>query len=315
MDENTIDMVDRISMLPELCCIYHGFCEQNISAHTLNIRTSLFEPKEVKIVEDCVASVLKKGVHVLGFLMGYTDLKDLPKVRLPDTLLSASLLTSLYICDYELPLSLMVDGVKLESLKLLNLVLVVIDEGVIEHLIAGSPLLREISLSYCHGLTTFNVCIHHNLQKDKIYCKSRLERIDINIEAPNLRYFIIMNIKNIAPSMNMVSCQKLTTFCYQGPPLESFTNILSSFPVIENFSLWLPSYCKNLKLSNHSLRRLELHSHCDSEDIHINTLNLLLFECYDDLTFTPSLGDYSYPLKACMECHTNECDDPFGSRS
>ncbi|GJV10698.1 F-box domain containing protein [Tanacetum coccineum] len=109
------------------------FCKQNISAHTLDIVVDLKNLEQVKNFGRCLELIIEKGVQVLVIDVAYWG-KNLPMLRLPNTLLSASLLTSLTLNTCELPSSLMVGVVKFKSLKLLSLANILIDEGVIEYL-------------------------------------------------------------------------------------------------------------------------------------------------------------------------------------
>ncbi|GKA58050.1 F-box domain containing protein [Tanacetum coccineum] len=163
------------------------------------------------------------------------------------------------------------------------------------------------TLDLCYGFKAFCIKRHHNLQKVEIYSSSGIERIDV--DAPNLSYFLLENHTGKAPSMSLDSCKKLTTFCYCGFPLKRFNDLLSNFPFIENVSLNLSSPVDNLKLSHNFLRRLELQSDCDLEEIDLNTPNLRLFEYYDRYcgANAPSLyWKHSSMWKGCMKCVTHD---------
>ncbi|GKB87258.1 F-box domain containing protein [Tanacetum coccineum] len=178
------------------------FCEQNISAHTLNISAEIINLEQRELFGRCLDSVLEKGLQMMQIQFVYHP-GNLPLLRLPNTLLSASSLTSLTLHKCELPSSLMDDDVKFKSLRLLSLSHIPIDEGVIEYLTKGCPILEEIYLRYCSGFKTFCVKRHQNLLKVDIYCHSRflLERIDV--DAPNLIYFLLQsnNYKDESPSI------------------------------------------------------------------------------------------------------------------
>ncbi|GKB13922.1 F-box domain containing protein [Tanacetum coccineum] len=87
-----------------------------------------------------------------------------PIFRLPDILLSVSSLTSLKLCNCEWPSSLMVNGVKFKSLKLLRLEYLRLDEEVIKILTTGCPLLEELTVIDCSGFKRFCVYGLQNLQ-------------------------------------------------------------------------------------------------------------------------------------------------------
>nr|GEW94286.1 F-box domain, leucine-rich repeat domain, L domain-like protein [Tanacetum cinerariifolium] len=107
---------------------------------------------------------------------------------LPNILSSMSTLKSLKISDcVMLPLSLMVGVVNFKSLKVLWLTRVPLNLPVIKQLSASCPLLEELVVECCYGLTEF--CVHGQLQNLKTlrfsdYNENGTETIDI--EAPNL---------------------------------------------------------------------------------------------------------------------------------
>ncbi|PWA69255.1 F-box domain, Leucine-rich repeat domain, L domain-like protein [Artemisia annua] len=282
------------------------FCKQNISAHTLDISAKMKNLEQIEIFERCLVSVIEKGVQVLVIDVEYWD-KNLPMFRLPNTLLSASSLTSLTLNKCELPSSLMVGIVKFKSLKLLSLTKLSIDEGVIEYLTKSCPILEVICLKYCYGFKTFCVQRHHNLQKVEIYYRSRLERIDV--DAPNLGYFLLENDKDKAPYMSLASCTNLQTFFYHGFPIKNFSDFLSNFPFIETLSIKFSSHVTNLKWSNHFLflRILQLSLDYDLEEIDLNAPNLHFFEYCGRIcsrNFAKLLRKDSSLAKKSMKCST-----------
>ncbi|PWA79581.1 F-box domain, Leucine-rich repeat domain, L domain-like protein [Artemisia annua] len=133
--------------------------------------------------------------------------------RVPNIFLSASRLMSLKIRECELPLSLMVDVVKFESLKLLFLRTVPLNDEVIKSLTTSFPLLETLVVEFCYGFKRFCIFGHQSFQQVKIRIRCELERIDI--EATNLDYLYIEDLFGRgAPSMNLTSCKKLTTLSY-----------------------------------------------------------------------------------------------------
>ncbi|GJS31374.1 F-box domain containing protein [Tanacetum coccineum] len=151
--------------------------------------------------------------------------------------------------------SLIVDVVKFKSLKVLDLYSINIDEEVIKYLTTCCPLLEEFSVRCCYGLKFFYVYGHRYLQKVWIDYLYQVERIDI--EAINLCNLILIDLQGRdAPSVNVASCEKLTTLYYinlHTPKSKGVSEILSNFPFIENMSLHIPHHC-NMKLSSPSLK-------------------------------------------------------------
>lgn len=205
-----------------------------------------------------------------------------PKYRVSNKLLSASSLTSLTLRDCELPSSLMVDAIKLKSLKHLRLEKVPVDEEMIEFLTTSCPLLEKFIVEFCRGLKAFCVYGLQNLQTVEFCYYHGLKRV--SIDAPNLCFLLLMRSDGVeAPCLNVSSCKKLTTVYYYGNPSPkrrglADSDFSSNFPYLETLFLNLPVLCKSLKLSSHSLRTFVLHSECDLDELDINTPNLLSFD-------------------------------------
>ncbi|MFS7955089.1 putative leucine-rich repeat domain superfamily [Helianthus anomalus] len=182
----------------------------------------------------------------------------MPTYILPNILLSVSVLESLIISGCELPSSFMVDPLKFKSLIQLQLEYVHIDDEMINYLTTSCPLLKEFSLSSCHGFKRFCVNGHQNLKLLNIDCDSQVEMIDI--ETPNL---VGLTVRDTAgrgpPGMKVASCKNLTSVTYIG--------------------------CNTLKLSSHSLRKLVIDSEFDLEEIELSTPNLGLFIYSNPLSF------------------------------
>ncbi|PWA40453.1 F-box domain, Leucine-rich repeat domain, L domain-like protein [Artemisia annua] len=284
------------------------FCkQQNVRAHTFILVTTLEHPAEIDIINRCLGLILMRGVKVL--VIDIVCLPSLRMYRLPNILLNASSLKCLKIYKSELPKpsSLMVDVVKFKSLKELELVCVPLNEEIIKRLTTSCPLLEILIVQNCYGFNRFSVYGHQNLQKVWIYFGGELERIDI--EAPNMFYLFLMDLRNKgAPSMNLASCKKLITLAYFGnPSLTSnyLTNFLSNFPILENLLLDLPDKYNNkkLRLSSHSLKKFVLNSELELEEIDINAPNLHLFYYQGRSHNTLPSPRNLYLSSERMECH------------
>ncbi|XP_035839226.1 F-box/LRR-repeat protein 25 isoform X1 [Helianthus annuus] len=287
----------RESFFKYVECTTSRFCHQNLTAHRLTLYVTIRNPAELDIVNRCLGLLLVIGVKELSMSMS-----AMPKYRLPNTLLSVSVLKSLSIYNCELPSSLMHDGVvKFKSLISLQLQNVRIDEEVIKYITTGCPLLQWFEMRCCYGFKRFCVYQHQNLQRVGLVGTS-VEIIDI--EAPNLYNFYLAakNAGRRPPKLNLASCKKLTSVTYEGYPSPNSNGFLSNFPFVENLNLFTSCEGNNLKLSSHSLRTLELFTDFDLEKIELSTPNLDLFiYCNDDYGW---VGVRQLPhLKACMGCY------------
>ncbi|XP_076903621.1 F-box/LRR-repeat protein 25-like [Bidens hawaiensis] len=286
------------------------FCRQNLTARRLTLITTIHEPTELDVVTRCLELVLKNGVEEL--VIDVTDSPDSLKYRLPNTLLSVSVLKLLNISGCELPSSLLVDVVRFKSLIVLKLRGVNIDDEVIKCLSISCPLLQTLVIIKCIGLNSFCVSRHQSLRCVRIDYNTPVKRIDI--EAPNLSYLDVTNTnKEGAPQMKLASCQRLANVSYGSCApllrnLNRFTDFLSNFPFVENFRLMAPSKGNSLKLSSHSLRRLMVHSVCNLEDIELNTSNLELFVYSCSLLDLSMVRNLAH-LKASMQCYPHDSAD------
>ncbi|KAK9071470.1 hypothetical protein SSX86_010039 [Deinandra increscens subsp. villosa] len=221
------------------------FFHQNITAQKLSFKVTLREPAEVDTVNKCLELVLQNGVRKLEILVIISSESPMPTYRLPNILLSVSVLESLTIVGCELPSSLMVDIVNFTSLTHLTLVHIRIDDEMIKHLTTGCPLLQ------------------------------------IDVEATNLSILSLTDLYGRGtPRMNVASCKKLTMVFYRGlslPNSNGLSDFISMFPFVENLYLSTTYICNILKLSSQSLRILVVRLICDLEKIELNTPNLVAF--------------------------------------
>ncbi|KAI7734679.1 hypothetical protein M8C21_009097, partial [Ambrosia artemisiifolia] len=296
------------------------FCHHNIPAQKLRLIKFLGEPADLDIVDRCLKRLLRNGVKKLViYLHNFSDdqvsgsdsdsdspsASDMPRYRLPNTLLSVSVLTSLTVFGCELPSSLMLDAPSFKSLIKLKLDNVYLNDEVITYLVASCPLLRVFKIRGCHGFKRFSVHGHQHLREVDISFDTPVERIDI--EAPNLSELTIADEEfSGQPQMNLASCEKLTSVYYEGSPLPNSNGVndfLSNFPFIENLVFYTTYSRDNLNLSSHSLRTLVLSADFDFDEIELSTPNLGLFiyPCSDRHS---GLGISHLPhLNACMRCY------------
>ncbi|GJZ30418.1 F-box domain containing protein [Tanacetum coccineum] len=167
------------------------FCrQQNVKiAHTFKLLTLVEDNTKLDFIDKYIELILLRGVKALDICFMKSRFSICPPMYcLPNILSSMSTLTSLKISDcVMLPSSLMVGVVNLKSLKVLGLTRVPLNLHVIKRLSASSPLLEELVVECCYGLTEF--CVDGRLQNLKKlrfigYKKNGIETIDI--EAPNL---------------------------------------------------------------------------------------------------------------------------------
>nr|GEV24859.1 hypothetical protein [Tanacetum cinerariifolium] len=242
--QNILDMflmyVDRTAL---------RFHEQNFtSAHILKFRTWIMKPTQVDLINQCLGLILMKGVKVLE--IDISD--DEPLYRVPNIVLSASSLTSLDLHKYELPSSIMVDGIKFKSLRQLDLHRVPLNEEVIKHLTTSCPLLEKLVVEHCPGFKFFMI-YGQNLQEVKFFYNHVVEKI--SIEAPNLCNLGVADLEiRGAPSMDLATCKNLKmlnlgwlTF----PTFYGFADLLSSFPLLETLFLSLLGHCNSLSSRAH----------------------------------------------------------------
>ncbi|KAK1440545.1 hypothetical protein QVD17_06374 [Tagetes erecta] len=298
------------------------FCLHNVAAHRLKIITTLQEPAELDILNTCVESLLKKGVTELAIGIGYSSQSAaMPKYRLPDILLSVSMLKSLTIRDCDLPSSFIVDDLKFKSLIRLTLENVTIDDKVIKHLTTTCPLLQVLQIRNCYGFKIFGIYGHQSLEKVFIMQSTRVERIDI--EAPNLAYLLVADKYGRGSlQMNLTSCKQLTRVSYFGYLVTNSSgcsDFLSNFPFVENLFLVTRNKGNNLKLSSPTLKTLVLHSNYDLENIEFTTPNLVLFVYSSSFCLLrPQMTHWLSPqggqflddtqithLKSCMQCYVD----------
>ncbi|MFS7955100.1 putative F-box domain, leucine-rich repeat domain superfamily, F-box-like domain superfamily [Helianthus anomalus] len=281
------------------------FYHQDLTAYRFRIKATLEAPAELDIVNRCLELLLKKGVTKLVIDITNSSESVIPKYRLPNILLSVSVLKYLTIRGCDLPSSLLVDALKFKSLIYLELEHVYMDEEAIKYLTASCPLLQVLRVFYCHGFKRFCVYGHQNLQSVTIYSDSLLEKIDI--EAPKLCRLVVLDYhRRGPPQITLASCKKLRTVAYCGYPLANsngFTDFLSNLQFIKKLVLVTKYKYNNLKLSSNSLRTLVLNLEFDLEEIEFSTPNLDLFIYSCDPWYIRHATSHLPHLKACMRCY------------
>ncbi|XP_071708579.1 F-box/LRR-repeat protein At5g02910-like [Rutidosis leptorrhynchoides] len=267
------------------------FRNQNFYLHTFKLIAELRESRDVDTIDECLGLILKKCLQVLVIDVGrmiYVA-NRMPRYRLPDILLSISSLTSLTIKQCDLPSSLIIDGVKFKSLKVLELVGVRINEEMINYLTTCCPLLERLYVLWCDGFTKF--CVYGNQNLREVWIEYGMEVKRIDIEAPNLSHlFIFKWCQTRDPCMNLAKCKKLTTLIFTYLNTKLLSEFSTRFPFIENLILYNPIGCNNLTFSSDSLRTLALYSRCKLENIKIDAPKLLFFK-------------YSHPHSYSMSSH------------
>ncbi|XP_035830830.1 putative F-box/LRR-repeat protein At3g58920 [Helianthus annuus] len=118
------------------------FYHQNLTAYRFRFKATLEAPAELDIVNRCLELLLKKGVTKLVIDITNPSESVMPKYRLPNIVLSVSVLKYLTIRGCDLPSSLLIDALKFKSLIYLELEHVYIDDEVIKYLTASCPLLQ-----------------------------------------------------------------------------------------------------------------------------------------------------------------------------
>jgi hypothetical protein len=143
--------------------------------------------------------------------------------------------------------------INLPSLKKLSLVGVVIDDQMIQNLVAGSPV---ISIGSCFGLKT----IHFSgLPKVKaIQLESNDELKTVELETSNLCYLCIKQME--AFKINMVACKNLKILKLKAGCItdKCLNYCISQLPLIEYLSLSRCYMLERIKISSHCLKTLYL---------------------------------------------------------
>ncbi|MFS7955223.1 putative leucine-rich repeat domain superfamily [Helianthus anomalus] len=162
----------RISHLADF--IHHHIFSFSFTPPTVLVRMSVFSKKWFHLTASFpfLAFTLYNFRHLrarvfqvyrLLISFTYSSSLDVPKYRLPNMLLSVSVLESLTIRGCNLPSSLTVDAVKFKSLIQLKLVNIPLNDEVITYLVASCPLLQVLDIDNCSGFKRVCVYGHQNL--------------------------------------------------------------------------------------------------------------------------------------------------------
>ncbi|XP_056171061.1 putative F-box/LRR-repeat protein At3g18150 [Syzygium oleosum] len=131
-------------------------------------------------LDEWIFFTLKKKVKVLDVALDGCGrlLRALPALhyRVPSAVLGSSSLVNLTlkVCNIE-----SLGQIHLKSLQKLSMFDVNLSEEVIQNLVSGSPSLKKVSLSHCHGLQVLKFDRHPSLEELNVCLCVDLEKVDL----------------------------------------------------------------------------------------------------------------------------------------
>ncbi|CAA0833347.1 Unknown protein [Striga hermonthica] len=158
-----------------------GYSDQNLSIHKLHLDLSRPEP---------VVSLLDKWIPILALNIKVFKLNFLSYTpayyELPSAVFLAESLEELHLHRCKVS---PVESVRFKHLRTLTLKWVLINDGALEKIMLGCPLLGRMDLISCQGLRNIRLvgeAASRGLKHLKLYNLERIEGCSIGIDAPNL---------------------------------------------------------------------------------------------------------------------------------
>ncbi|OMP00138.1 hypothetical protein COLO4_12879 [Corchorus olitorius] len=171
-----------------------------------------------------------------------------------------------------------------QSLEILTLMEVCLDELMIHKLTSDSPMLNYIAIWDCKGFKHCHLAKLERLKTLVINLRLTfplgqvLNSIEVE-EAPNLEYCTIDCTNMVGPSSisSLFNCNRMRELSLSGNLItdQVFDSLFSKiFPLLEEFKLENSNILRRINISSQRLKQLKIHNCQGLEAIHIDTPNL-----------------------------------------
>ncbi|KAL5767472.1 hypothetical protein ACOSQ2_014255 [Xanthoceras sorbifolium] len=239
----------------------------------------LNNPDFVTFIDRCVCYAIGSNVNELKLRLTTLvhGLGNRGWYNLPQIVLFAKSVDVLELrgCKLELCRSI----AKLPSLRKLCLVQVYVDDHVIKNIVAGCPLIEEMSFDECFGFKSLELVGHDRLHDIKIMNNSDLELMVIKESA--VQFLAIMGAIALC-EINIACCKNLKGLTLEGVSLkdEWLYSLLSSLPFLKYLEIGCSQDLERIMITSPSLERLLIYACFSLVELKIDTPNLGYFNYY-----------------------------------
>ncbi|GLT72783.1 hypothetical protein SLA2020_446870 [Shorea laevis] len=193
--------------------------------------------------------------------------------KLPERVLTAKSITELRLDSCEV--DSFCSGINLSSLKKLSLNRVRMEDQFIQTLIAGCPVVEDLSFDDCRGLKSIQVSGLPKLMTLKMI-DNNLERVEMQESNLQSLYFFQFNTCQI----NLASSENLKKLEFERAPTVTdkwLHEVLLKHPQIEILDLKKCNMLERVYISSHRLKTLNLLECKNLVEVNIDTPNLHIF--------------------------------------
>ncbi|KAJ9183319.1 hypothetical protein P3X46_007187 [Hevea brasiliensis] len=175
-----------------------------------------------------------------------------------------------------------IGNVTLPFLKKLSLTCVFANDNLVSKLVAGSPLIEDMSFITCFGFKTVKIFNLVNLVK--FYVESIVHLEQLEVEAPNL-HSLTLRGSSWPSVLKLVSLKYLKSLTIHGAPITDkwLHEQLNKFPHLECLRLVECHILESIKISSSSLHTLCIKSCKKAARLQIDTPNLHIFSYRGDI--------------------------------
>ncbi|XP_050230775.1 uncharacterized protein LOC126679819 isoform X2 [Mercurialis annua] len=220
------------------------------------------KPHTMLAIDRWIGYALESCVKELNYVGGLNVRDENLKYSVPLSVFDSNWMQVLSLCDCKLKLPFS-GKVKLSCLKRITLRTVRVDDNFMRELLAGSPMLEDVSLINVFGVKELNVFDLVKLGKIAIELLSDLEKLTIN--APKLET-ITLTMYKWPFSVNLGDSCKNLSLC-DTPVSDKWLNAqLKRLPHLENLTLYFCPKLKRIEISNPFVSKLLIHG-CDKLSI------------------------------------------------
>lgn len=251
-----------------------------ISVHKFILKMRLLSDTELS--DRCICYAVESNVKELKLEMKPDiSLQSRLLYNLPHVVLCSKSLNVLELegCKLELPRS---NVIELFSLRKLNLFHVNVDDQVVENLIAGCPMIEDLSFQSCQGFKRIKLFGLSKLSKIKVTDNRELE--EMNVSALNTRSITVQG-PTVPSAINIVLCKNLKFLSLYAASVvdEWLSYLISRLPVLEVLGISRCYKLESIEISSPCLKGLKIIGCKKLAAVKIETPNLRKFGYNGDI--------------------------------
>ncbi|XP_008244752.1 PREDICTED: putative FBD-associated F-box protein At5g22720 [Prunus mume] len=283
-DQRTFQELEGVRSMENCNEVFKQFIDKSLQSHLdrklgiykFVLHVTSYDPALVHHMERWFGIATENNAKELGF---HVHVNGTRRYILPKNVFAADGITGLRLQGCKLETCSIIKLPHLQKLYLRNLR---VDQQIIMNLISSCPLIDDLRLIQCSGLSCLDISSLLKLDRVEVHCCNVLKKIDIT--APSLQAFWYCGKKQVSCKINLKDCESLKRLTLEDSRMTNnqFHGRFFSFPLLEKLELSNCLKLTNIRIGSHRLNRLVLRGCKNLEEAEIDTPNLLSFEYQGD---------------------------------